>query len=280
VWPVGEVFFEEWLSNFSNLHDKYLACVVLSFFNYYPKRMVYKLLNDSLGGVGHYFTQQRSYWRHESFKRDVLYSSIPGETPNISDSGPAFLRKLKTEIHIPEENIYSFDELLVKLKNNSLPPQYIVFVDDIIGSGEQCSRAMTRMRRENCIRNGIDLIAYAPLIVNESGMLRIQAEVPELFLSPAHILTEEYNLLMPHCGCWKNDKALFDAGLEMIFRTSAAVGIPDSTPADVLDIKGFKSQGLALAFEDSVPDANLGFFFFAENGWKPLIKRAYERITS
>jgi hypothetical protein len=279
IWPIDEVNFEDWLSNFKSSNDKYLASVILSFFCYYSKKMVNKLLNDSLGNVGYHFSKKRKYWKHNNFKSNTIYSFIPGETPNGSDSGFTFLRKLKREIGIPEEHLFDFDGLISYLKDNSSTPHHIVFVDDIIGSGFQCSKAMEILKKANCLKKDIDLITYAPLIANKSGINKIQKETPELFLSPAHILNDEYNLLKPSCMCWQGSKELYDAGKEMIFRTSEKVGIPNSDPAGELDIKGFKSQGLALAFEHGAPDAILGFFYFDENGWKPLIKRQYERIT-
>ena len=39
------------------------------------------------------------------------------------------------------------------------------------------------------------------------------------------------------------------------------------------DWRGFHRLGLALAFQHSVPDANLPLFFTDNNGWTPLVHR-------
>lgn len=286
VWPLAsELDFEGWINNFESLKDKYLACVILSSFIYYSDDMMTKLLYDSVGKACACFHEYRSHWRHEDHKRQVIYSYIPGERPNISDSGYGFIHKLKNDLHIPEENFVDFN-LLMNLLQNTTHHHNVVFVDDIVGSGCQCVTALTKkipdinMSLLEMAKQNEHLLAYAPLVANEMGVNLISKKCPDLFLTPAHILTDEYNLFSPRCICWNNDEDLFCEGIAMIRRVSAAHGIPEQYPnlGEEVDVRGFCNQGLAIAFKNGIPDAVPAFFFFNEKGWTPLMHREYKRI--
>ncbi len=68
---------------------------------------------------------------------------------------------------------------------------------------------------------------------------------------------------------------LFNDGVELILRKSKELNIPSTCGLDVNDEKGFKEQGLALAFEHGAPDAIPAFFYWKYENWTPLIKKTY-----
>lgn len=284
VFPVANNFnYEGWLRNFKNLDELYLASVILGFFNYYSKEMVNKLLYDAVGKVGIFLSSQRKNWHHDHFKTNTFYSFIPGERESITDSGFIFSKKVRDELHIPEDHLIDFFKIPNLLANIGKAIN-IIFVDDFIGSGCQCIDAMTEDRFKNghplydIIAKGPHLFAYAPIIANKSGVERIRCKCPLLYLAPAHILGNEYNLFNPTCICWENDDELFHAGTKLIIEKSLQLGIPNTDGADTRDTKGFGGQGLAIAFEHGVPDAVPAFFYFNEKNWTPLVKREYKRL--
>ena len=112
AWPLSdELNYDGWLKNFDTDNDKYIACLILNFFTYYPAKMVDQMLKVSVGHAGqilsHYFTD----WKHSDFKDRCLYSFIPGETQNPSDSGHTFTSKLREVLGIPEDRIIYYRDI-------------------------------------------------------------------------------------------------------------------------------------------------------------------------
>ena len=287
IWPLTDEFnFHGWLSNFKGNSDDFkIACRILDFFNYYPKNMVDQMLIASVGHAGYELSKHFLDWKHSDFKKRSIYSFIPGETQNTSDSGYLFTRKLRESLGIDQNQFIDYKDLHDTLENIKTPIP-IIFVDDFIGSGSQCYKAWKINRNGNNNRTLEEIhkiyghiFVYCPLLVNYKGHKIIKDHCPELILSPAHIIGEEYDLFNPNCICWKNEEGLdlYTQGIEMILRKSRELGIPFTNGKCVYDAKGFGEQGLALAFEHGAPDAIPAFFYWCSDNWTPLIKKTYQR---
>jgi hypothetical protein len=278
VWPASdELDYKGWLANFSGDEERSLAALMLDFFMFYPKKMINYMLTKTVGYAGYALANHFADWDHKHFKDRCIYTFITGENPNPTDSGHIFVRKLRDELHIGEGRIIDFSDLHETL-NAKPTPVPVILVDDFVGSGMQCVTAWNR----RCPKTDLtipDLVAmghvfiYAPLIASLKGVTLIKKNCPDLKLSIAHTLGEEYDLFNPKCICWKNDADLFAKGTDLIIEKSRSLGIPDKGENSV---KGFHEQGLALAFEHGAPDAIPAIFYWADN-WTPLVKRVYNR---
>lgn len=282
AWPLTEELnYIGWLKNFTTEADRRIASLILDFFTYYPVEMVKQMLRVSVGQAGQSLVNHFDDWKHSDFKYRCIYSSIPGETPNPSDSGNYFTRILR-DLGVAENQIVEYKEIpdvLVKLSK----PTPVIFVDDFVGSGNQIVKAWN----VNKCNNGKSLremseqdkhvFVYAPLIVNHMGYDRIKRDCPTLILSTPHILGPEYNLFNPKCFCWRNDEDLFNAGVELILRKSKELGIPSTYGISSQDEKGFGAQGLALKFAHGAPDAIPSFFYWCHDNWIPLFTKNYQR---
>lgn len=285
VWPLADEFnFQGWLKNFEiDSNDYKIACHILDFFNYYPKKMVDQMLIASVGRAGYELSKHFSDWQHSDFKNRCIYTFIPGEIQNPSDSGNLFMRKLRDVLEIDENKFVDYKDIHDLLEGTKTPLP-IVFVDDFVGSGMQCYTAwcITEGGRNSRTLSQISKLyghkfVYAPLLVNYKGYECIKKHCTDLILSPSHIIGAEYNLFNSNCICWKGDLSLFHSGIEMILRKSSELGIPSTNGQHVNDEKGFHAQGLALAFEHGAPDAIPAFFYWCADGWTPLIKKKYKR---
>ena len=284
VCPFSDKFnYKGWLNNFTNKYEKELASLMVDFFNYYSDEMVNQMLRASVGKAGYEFSKCFSDWNHDDFKNRCYYSFIPGETSNLSDSGYLFIRKLRDELNIDDSRFINYNDLHEYL---STPPYSlpIILVDDFVGSGDQCRKAwsVNRGGRYNMTLEEISLkynhkIVYAPLIINNMGYDRITNCCNGLTLSPAHIISKEYNLFDEDCICWKKNKKYFEDGVNMILSKSNELGIPSTSGISVNDEMGYKSQGLAIAFEHGAPDAIPAIFYWETENWTPLIKKNYIR---
>lgn len=284
VWPLMEdLNFSGWLSNFKSANDKELAYLILDFFMYFPSKMVDQMLISSITKAGSYLAEKHPDWTHNNFLTKCIYSFIPGENPNPTDSGHIFTRKLRDVLEIPENLIVDYNNIPQILEKQEHPIT-VILVDDFVGSGAQCFNAWNMLENKY---NGLTLkqihlsqgheFVYAPLIVNSSGYETINNHCESLICTPCHILGPEYNLFSPSCYCWQGSKELFEAGTEMILRKSREIGIPSTGGRSTQDEKGFGKQGLAMKFEHGAPDAIPSFFYWCHDNWIPLFKKNYKR---
>ena len=278
IWPTSdELNYKGWLQNFSEGEERNIAAIILDFFMFYPKQMVNYMLAKTVGYAGYFLIEKFPKWQHKDFKTRCIYTFITGETPNPTDSGHIFVRKLRDELHINERQIIDFNNLHMFLKSKTYPVP-IILVDDFVGSGLQCITAWNRQCKQTNLtmadltKDG-HLFIYAPLISSQKGYDAITKACPELCLSIAHVLGEEYDLFNPKCICWKDDIELYSKGTTLIIEKSRTLGIPERGENS---IKGFHEQGLALAFEHGAPDAIPAIFYWVDN-WTPLVKRIYNR---
>lgn len=281
AWPLNsELNYNGWLKNFKTTSDIRLAAKILDFFTYYPQTLVQQMLKVAVGQAGHVILKTFPDWKHSDFQNRAYFSAIPGEIPNLSDSGNYFTRLL-CDLGIPESRIIKYEDIPKILSTNSNPCP-LIFVDDFVGSGNQIVKAWSENKFENgktlkeISTEGNHLFVYATLIVNYKGYERIVKECDGLLLCTNHILGEEYNLFNEKCFCWKNDKALYDSGVELILRKSKELGIPSTYGICTQDEKGFGAQGLAIKFAHGAPDAVPSFFYWKHDSWTPLFNKAYQ----
>lgn len=283
LWPIkAELDYEGWLSNFKDETEQDIAIKILDFFVYFPDLMVDKMLQTVVGQCGYNFRKIDPSWSYDSFYTRCIYSFIPGETSNPTDSGFLFMRKLRDKLGISQSKTIDYRTLLDNLDNEPIP-QYVILVDDFVGAGAQCDHAWNSIpsRRGKTLSQIVQEkkhhIIYAPLIMNMMGYERINNECKGLELQFVHTLSDEYNLFSEKCLCWENDIGKYRKGLQMITEKSRILGIPMSNPSMDIYYKGFGAQGLAIAFSHGIPDASIPLFYWDREGWIPLIKKHFHR---
>lgn len=278
VFPLSSGYdFEGWLSNFSDVADRFIAAKILAGFVYFPKMIVERMLYDAVGNANCKIAEMRGVRDPDFYKENIYFSFVPGEHPESTDSGYVFLRMLKEKLNIPSKRIIDFRELGHKIRVEGKGHELnIVLCDDIVGSGNQCVNAL--MSSElcgepiyECAERCHHILSYVPLVANTSGVEYIKHQVPNLHLWPVHTIGDEYDLFSEKCICWGGDPKLYKAGIEMIRRKSAEIGLLED--GGVASVRGFNNQGLIVAFEHCIPDAAPAIFFTTNHGWKPLKRR-------
>lgn len=271
VWPLhSRLDPDRWLTNFTEDEMPY-AVQMLHSFLYFSEPMVDQLLTAAFQGLSRVgipldgdldVTQKK--WNE--LKTNAIVTWVTGEVPSEADSGHVFIRKARQVLGIREGNLLSPADALNRLVK--IGPRPVVFVDDFVGSGEQCVKTWSRILPGGAI--SFEQLAadprycfyYTPLICTQKGYQRLARECKGLVLNPAHVIPENYSLLAPDSVFWPD--SLRERAADVIGKASARAGIPDW--------QGFGGLALGLAFFHSVPDATLPIFYWEQNRWKPLVR--------
>jgi len=285
LWPSGDVIGpKRWLGNFKPAE---LECAyhLLNAFVFYSDRLVehvfaagFHHLSNLVRSKGQGFVDSKSAWHR--FLDQILVTYVTGENPNPTDSGLAFARKARKVLGIPEDQILSPEQTLHILSSNPLRP--VLFVDDFVGSGNQFKETW---QRKYLSISGMPVsfeahsanfpgskYFYCPAMCTTYGRQEIEKVCgSQLLISPGNWIPEESGVFHANSSVWPPH--LRSAGPEFVRVTSERAGIPD-TDGGVDDWRGFHKLGLTLSFVDSIPDATLPIFYWEQNGWVPLIRRA------
>lgn len=283
LWPLADdLNYEQWLDNFAEGEEKDIAQRILDFFIYIPDKLINQMLATVIGKCGYYFKRQRGAWTDNDFKTNCWYSFVPGEELKPTDSGYVFNRKLRDKLYIPEGRFLNYSELQEKLAINT--KQNVILVDDFVGSGHQTlvawslrkDKTTNKSLQETAVANN-HCVVYSPLIVNQKGYETILNNCHGLGLVYIHLLNNQYCLFNKDCPCWGGNDRIYQKAIKLIEDKSRVLKIPSTGGANPIDFKGYKEQGLAIAFEHGMPDACPPIFYWETANWKPLIKKVYSR---
>lgn len=279
LWPLAADFNPRgWLRNFVP-EEKDYALNLLNAFIYFAPPLLDALFIAAFQQLSHVFVAgadsfatMRNLWR--TFCDSVLIVYVEGEAPNPTDSGYGYTRRARQLLGVRQSQVMTPQAALNRLLSGEIRP--VVFVDDFVGSGSQFATTWYRPwllddgseRSFQQVAQSISTtFAYCPLVCTTYGQNTINLECPEVLLTPAHLLSEQYNLLSPECHLWPEN---LRGGAEAFVRSaSERAGIVSGADS----WRGFADLGLGLALGDSVPDATLPIFYWDKNGWIPLVRK-------
>ena len=270
IWPSKVVLDPEyWLDNFLEDETEH-ALYLLNAFMYFSAPLIDQIFGTSIRTIGRGMTGDQ--W--SQFLDTILVTIVSGEEPSVTDSGYSFARKARA-LGIPDERIISPEQAGDRIQSGFGGP--IVFVDDLIGSGDQFIR--TWYRTSSTQYNSFEALSssfpatfyYCPAFCTEFGRKRIQSECPEVTVNPGILIPDDYGALSPDSILWPSK--LRGSAEEFIRLASQRAGIPDTGGTEPNDWRGYASLGLTIALEGSVPDATLPIIHWEQNGWHPLIRR-------
>lgn len=275
-WPLAVADdAKQWLNNFHEDEEKEIAKQIVDFYIYLSEPMISHMLAAVLGKCGLYFRTFKDAWSDNDFITNCWYSYIPGEDRGEICSGMEFLRKIQTLFGIPNERLLTYADMERKMKETNY--EFFILVDDFIGSGHQVEEAWCKypigLSLKEICKSHFHKVVYAPLIVNELGYNNVLNTCEGLHVEYIHKLPAEYSLFHPQCPCWKGNQESYARGVELLVRKSKELGIPETNGMLTTDMKGYKNQGLAIAFQHGMPDACPPIFTKETLEWKPLFKR-------
>ena len=258
-----------WLDNFDK-NDQSTATALLDAFVHIDNGSVNAIFSAAFGSLAGVVCAADAYsvaiTQWQEFLGSVLVTFPTGEDPNPSDSGYAFQRKVRQVMEIDQSQIVEPGEAYRRLRDSK---GHVVFVDDIVGSGDQFVETWQRPYPAEEITGSFADISsqisahFVPLFATLDGAERIRSQVPTLNLMPIHQLGAEYSARERNSFTWTD--IAHDDGVQLVEKYSQRAGIPNPW--------GYKDLGLCLGFEHGIPDATLPLFYWEQNGWRPLVRR-------
>jgi hypothetical protein len=280
LWlPEPRVNVHGWLQNFQTDEIPFAAHILESF-RYVNEITVREMLRANYERLSSFVTRnvtstQSALDTWAEFLSNAIWTYISGEQPNASDSGYSMVRLARQELGVPESRIMQHTDLAREL--TSLSAKNIIFLDDLVGTGNQCI-ATWRRPLTGTSASFASLAAqtnksffYLPLVCTTFGMSRIHQHCSELVVMPTHTVSEDDSLFANGCSRWPSHLRSFAE--DKIREISQRAGIPDTNGTTPEDWRGFGKLGLTIAFHHSVPDASIPLLYWDKNGWIPLVRR-------
>ncbi|KKB86809.1 hypothetical protein VW29_00710 [Devosia limi DSM 17137] len=268
LWPLAnKLDLRRWLGNFENAEQEF-ALRLANAFCYFSDDAVDALFRASVQRYFNVLASRKTLSATQPLHR-LAFVPVEGETPNTTDSGHLFARRLKKKMGVPEARILYPANVIQSHSNYDT----IIFVDDFVGSGNQMEETFRRSYEGQSFwelaHSRQMTFGYCACVFTEKGLNRLRTNLPMLDLSPAHVTGEDYNLSLPSSSFWSG---LEPSAIEAFLRSaSARAGFTREDHSEE-DWRGFHGLGLGVGFSHGIPDANLALFWSQRNDWKPLVR--------
>lgn len=281
IWPVEVTIDPEgWLTNFEP-DEMDVAVALLDFFSYFAPEVTKKILVAGFHRLSCHATDPSALFvernrRWGDFCANLIVTYPTDERPGATDSGRSYLRKARGLLGLNQQQYMDPPDALAARLNR--PDRALLFLDDFAGSGNQFCQTWVRQYtvggRRSSFKSagGSGLVGYLPVLCSYQAVEAIARCAPTVLLLPGHTLGEEYSALHPKSLLWPSDE-LRTRSYSVLYEASKRAGIPLGDGSDPDDWCGYQALGLAVAIDDTIPDACLTLLYWNEKGWRPLFRR-------
>lgn len=276
IWPAQPMNINPagWISNFDE-EDVEVALALLESFIFFNSAMTSTLLESAMASLAAEtrFANDPDEWY--SFLQRAIITFPTGEEPSPTDSGYLFVRMVRQELGFAEGQIFEAGGAVryVDKAKQAIP---IIFVDDIVGSGDQL---IATWKRDYRLANGgysslcdqwendeIESVHIVTPITTWFARERLAEDYPYIRIGSAHVIGPEYSAR-------HEQTALVPEGLRtdlnrIILKYAPRLGLRED------EAFGHNDLGLNLAFEHSFPDLSLPMLWDESANWKPLRRRS------
>lgn len=266
-----------WLKNFAEA-DAGVAAVLLDHFVYFSDTAVNRMLAAGFTKLLHAARQRSGAAASEAILNHAVFTAVEGETPNPTDSGLLFCRKLRQIFGFADTRFASPEDALSMARTG----RPIVFLDDFVGSGDQFVKTWSREYGSSSPKSFAEAYAtrpftayYLALVSTEVGAARLAQDTPCIALQVNHIVSSAYGISNAPRSAFVPDIDDLPRRVEdLLQRSEARLLVPRYLNTTGGRKYGYKGLALQLAFEHSTPDATLPIFWAeAGMGWTPLVRR-------
>jgi len=281
IWPIETgIDPEGWLTNFQP-EEMPVAIALLDAFSYFAPEITKKILVSSFHQLSSHivdpsstFIERSRRWR--DFRANLVVTYPTDERPGATDSGRSYLRKARMLLGLDQQQYLDPPDALAARLND--PNRPLLFLDDFAGSGHQFCETWTREYTVGAHRSsfmaagGSGLVGYLPILCSYLAVDTIAHDAPTVTLLPGPILGEEYSVFHDKSLIWPSEE-IRNRSVGVLYEASRRAGIPLGDGSDPDDWCGYRDLGLAVAIDDTIPDACLTLLYWNANGWRPLFRR-------
>ena len=286
MWPSndpGKINPKSWLENFDD-SEIAMAAALIDIFVYFSDQQVIQVLQralrrlfQSFGGIEKSLEARQD--RIRSHLERTVFVPVEGETPNPTDSGNYICRRTRQTLELSDSKVLQPAIALQQYTNDA---KTIVFLDDMVGTGNQMRRTWSRHYASQHPRSFQEAYSktnrkcyYVCLACSQDGRNSLSA-LSGIELIAAHNLQERdrFELALQRIPDHPSGSGL-EAGVEALLRRYAvALELKSYMKKHDYPIFGFGHLSLTCGFQHSMPDATLPIYWADGKGsWKPFCKR-------
>ena len=287
IWPSndpGRVRPTPWLANFAESEQE-IAAALIDVFVYFDDEQVTQLLRRALTRLFQTFggTDQAVEDRKNSIVSQLsrtLFVPVEGEVPNPSDSGYYICRRVRQTLELSDSNIASPAAALTQYTADG---KTIVFVDDMVGTGNQMRAMWNRQYLPNdpeSFRHAYQRVKrdcyYICLVCCSEGRSNITS-LSGIDLITAHDLEDrdQFRAALARIPDHPAGSGLQPAIDALLTKYASQLILDSYMRQDDFPQRGFGSLGLTVGFQHSIPDATLPIYWASGAGsWTPMSRRA------
>ena len=286
IWPSndpGRVRPNSWLGNFSN-GEVEIAAALVDVFVYFSDEQVTQLLRRALTQLFQKFagTDRSVEGRKNRIVNQLsrtLFVPVEGEIPNPTDSGNYICRRVRQTLGLSDSNI---EKPATALTQYLADGKTIVFVDDMVGTGQQMHETWHRQYRTDDPKSFQEAYKritrecyYVCLASSTDGRSKL-ASMSGIDLLSAHDL-EDRDCVGPALARIADHPAgsSLNCAVDALLKKHAArLTLEPYMTEDKFSLLGFGNLGLTLGFQHSIPDVTLPIYWAGgAEYWTPLSKR-------
>lgn len=281
IWaPEPHVRPQAWLNNFKAPADRLMAAIVLDNFIFYSDRAsarllaaaFYRLQDDLLLG------RLRAPSGGPIDVDTLRFAPVEGEHPRPTDSGNTICKRLRDIAELPDAHFLAPTAAL----DSALLGSPIVFVDDILGSGQQLIQTWKRAYRQQSPTSFEDAFRARPfptfcvsIVATDTALTNVSAEAAPIAVVATHVLDSSYSIEHLAAPPLTPPIADFHANLEaFLTRHASALGLDHFLKAGRQPLYGFHELGLLFAIQGGVPDCTVPLCWADGPGdWIRLVRK-------
>lgn len=285
---------DRWLENFTGLSmetrkEQLNALHLLAHFNYFGLKEIRELLKALYRDLYRYpIIQTIRQQNHGTRDKDLLTRLFLAECENTrflgmgnpAESGSHLLyyfrqeNKLSIDSFIHQHEILAITEKGTKVQLAIPGLKRLVFIDDLLGSGQQAiqySQHMLQPIRDVAEREGVDLeICYFTLFANPEGLRAVRESGQFDKVHAVHELDRSERAFEPNSRVYMRtvDGVSLEDGVHLASTYgSKLVASPHSL--------GYRNSQLLLGLHHNIPDNTLPIFWYDEPGktWNSIFPR-------
>lgn len=272
IWPnVNQEKFNRWKAQFKNINDKYYAA-------YLAQKLIYYNIKDFSCLIRWSFTKaikeitlsensiheiNDDVWEEKI--EEVYNNTLVCPLAAVDDptaSGNMVTRLMRNQGICLENNICTAENLVNYLKDNSY--YAIIFVDDMIGSGNQARDFYLKtLIGDKTIKNILDtynIPSYLVVAVASKESLNIIEQETNFKVICSELLGKENCTFNKEF--WHKDE--FQEGKDFFRQLNVKYGIGQG---------GYKNKSWCIAFEHGVPNVTSPFYWLEKDNYIPLIPK-------